>query len=254
MPGRSDKTGFTSDAPEERRASGVSLAAARSILERHAGRRGTEHWSAGESDREKDREIELLRQWADEVRAWLPHEQVRYWGHSAGAQEHDFKVVEDRFWKATKGGRFGFYPQWTGRAGGRLEGRCDATPYQYLTRLHTLNDWTRSLPGLGQVEALTRLEGLAVLDGALSLITSQPAFAHDPVQPEKEEIAAWLRVLSFQKIDAATWYSPGENLALFDVAPRNVIRSSGVFVPVDVIPVKPWGVLESILRDATRMS
>lgn len=118
-----------------------------------------------------------------------------------------------------------------------------ATPAQYLARLV----WLDALH-----PDLNRLEGFSLLDGHFSIITSQPWFAAR--NGTWAEIKHWLSDLGFRAVrddiydDPTRWYHPGQNLALFDVGESNVIYSEGRLIPIDIIPMRPQGLLRKTLE------
>lgn len=246
----------TSRDPEVRddRPARVSIAAAKGVIERNVGRSGTERWSAFDFDSAKNREIACLCAWADESGAWLSSPHLAFWEGGPGMGEHNVKEHDGRFWKATKNGRFGIYFDASARAQGdpvrQIQKKLSATPYQYLARLELSNEWSRSLPGLcpADFDDLTRLEGLVYLDEKFVFLTSQPCFPHDADQPDGVELASWLRSQYFLPVTEGIFYRPSDGLGLFDVKPANIIRSGGVLVPVDVIPIRLSGRLKSVIH------
>lgn len=252
MPGETDHP--LESAPAGRQSSGRNwIESATSALARDVGRSGTEHWAAFEIDSEKGREVACLRRWANESGAWLDSAKMIHWHGGLGLGEHDVKELGGRIWKATKDNRFGIYFAATGRATGdpvrQIQKLSTATPHQYLTRLALLNDWCRTLPGAAAVPEMTRMEGIAVLDGRFAIITSQCLYPHDEAQPSSTDLATWLMGFGFKSVTAGIFYRPADNLALFDVKPANIIRSAGVLRPVDVIPITPTGLLAAVLRE-----
>jgi hypothetical protein len=153
--------------------------------------------------------------------------------------------------KATKGPKFGFYPYYPEGMKGQPEDLLElksASPGQYLLRLQV---WDRIAPGLTVFEGFTRLEG------HLSIITSQRWFIGR--NATAGEIALGLGAQGFQPVVAATafddpsiWYHPGQNVALFDVSPSNIIWSDGELVPIDIVPVMPTGLMREVLGSAMR--
>lgn len=230
----------------------VTIANARRRLERVLGLSGTEHWAAFEIDSQKSREIACLRKWANECDAWLVEARLEDWKGGPGMGEHDLAKIGSRVWKATKEGRFGIWFGAHGRAMGdpvrQIKKLNSATPHQYLSRLALSNEWCRTLPGLTAFDELTRLEGVLTLDDEFSIITSQPCFPHDDDQPDEAELARWLGSQRFRSIAKGIWYRASDDLGLFDIKPSNIIRSGGVLVPVDVIAIRPTGLLGSVIK------
>ena len=149
--------------------------------------------------------------------------------------------------KATKGPKFGFWPQLDPRVVSiRLDeclGMRPATPGQYLQRLVLLDSLYSNL---------NCLQGFAILDGHFSIITSQPWYAAR--NATWAEIKRWLSSLGFIPVrsemydDSTRWYHPEQNLALFDVGESNVIHTEGELVPIDIIPMQPEGALLDFLQ------
>ncbi len=234
---------------------GIDLSAARGLLGRVLGRCGSEHWTALEFGSQRDREIACLEDWARDVGAWLEPKGRLLWDTSDKFGEHHLRFLNKRVFKATKRHensqtlRFGIYPFFSGRAQQNPAEQIhmgSGTPFQYLARLELLNDWCGPME---EVSALTRLEGFIRVNGEFSIITSQPRFVRDR-HLEEPEISAWLSGLGFRCVTAGTWYDPAQNLALFDVKPSNVILSQGRFIPIDLIPIQPSGVMKYVLAAA----
>jgi hypothetical protein len=226
------------------------LASAKSLLERVLGRRGEEHWGTADYDSCHVEEVTALEAWARESGCWLTSDEWLHWDSSLGMGEHHLHKRGDRVYKATKKVRFGVYPSCSGRATGDPVDQLKltrGTPHQYLMRLELLNRWSESLPGMTK-GPMNQMEGCAGIDGGFSIITSQPWFPHDAVQTTVEDIAAWMARNDFQMITAGIWYHRGRNLALFDVKPSNMIRSGGHIIPIDVIPIEPFGRMKTILE------
>lgn len=132
----------------------------------------------------------------------------------------------------------------------RFKRSCQQLPTSTSARLELSNAWSRSLPGLCEADfnELTRLEGLVYLDEKFVILTSQPCFPHDADQPDGVEIASWLRSQYFLPVTEGIFYRPSDGLGLFDVKPANIIRSGGVLVPVDVIPIRLSGRLKLVIH------
>jgi hypothetical protein len=220
------------------------LAAAKSVLERVLGRRGEEHWGSADYDSCHAAEVSTLEKWARDNGCWLTSDEWLLWDASLGMGEHHVHKRGDRVYKATKKVRFGVYPGCSGRATGDPVDQLKltrGTPHQYLMRLELLNRWSECLPGMTR-GPMNQMQGCA------GIITSQPWFPHDAVQTTLEDIAAWMAQRGFKMITAGIWYQPKRNLALFDVKPSNMIRSDGHIIPIDVIPIEPFGRMKTILE------
>jgi hypothetical protein len=180
----------------------VTLAAAKAAIEQDAGRSGKEHWAAFEYDSEKSREIECLKRWAYASGAWLEASDVGAWEGSLGMGEHDIKEVDNRMWKATKGGRFGIYLNCNGRAMAdpiRQLQKVSGTPHQYLSRLVLLNEWCHELEGLADLPELTRLEGVVTLDNDFPSSLRNPASLTTPINLMPTKFATGSAVWDFER-------------------------------------------------------
>jgi hypothetical protein len=240
---------FSKDRPCD---SNRRLTAAKSVLERVLGRRGEEYRSAADYDPCHTEEVAVLEKWSREAGLWLTSDEWLYWDASLGMGEHHVHKRGDRVFKATKNVRFGVYPSCSGRATGDPVDQLKltrGTPHQYLMRLELLNRWSDALPGMTK-GPMNRVEGCAGIDGGFSFITSQPWFPHDAVQTTVEDISAWMALHRFNRITAGIWYHRRKNLALFDVKPSNMIRSGGHIIPIDVIPIQPFGRMKQVLESA----
>jgi hypothetical protein len=149
--------------------------------------------------------------------------------------------------KATKGARFGYWPSF---ASDVVSTRLDeflvmrpATPVQYFARLILLD---------ALCPDLNHLEGFSQLDDHFSIVTSQLWYAAR--NATWAEIGRWLRDLGFRPVrddiydDPTRWYHAEQNLALFDVGESNVLYSDGQLVPIDIIPMRPHGLLRETLK------
>lgn len=245
---RTDLEGESAE-PESCSAEG-RLAAAKSVLERVLGRCGEEYWSAADYGEAQSRETIILEDWATKDGCWLESPEWGVWELSLGMGEHHVRQEQDRVFKATKKMRFGVYPSCSGRATGDPVDQLklgQGTPHQYLMRLDLLNRWSSTLEGMNGRQ-MNRLEGCMILDDQFSIITSQPWFPHDEVQTTVDDIAAWMAKHGFKMITAGIWHNARLNLALFDVKPSNMIRSGGHIIPIDVIPIEPFGRMKQILE------
>ncbi len=183
------------------------------------------------------RQKDDLRQWAGSLGLLLndsdlPSKLVR------GGQEHDLfhDVLTDRYFKVTRHGVFGFSPGIElALVSSSQEARrfhlWEASPLEYLERLHLQN---MLVPGLNSLEGI-----IDQLDGDMSIVTSQPRF--DIVPVTTQEIDDWFSTLGFEKITAAAYYRPEDNLGIFDAHDKNLVRAGDLLIPFDVIPCHPAG-------------
>jgi hypothetical protein len=241
-----DPTGFCE--------SSTLISRARAALIAAEGGCGTVHPRGGLPERSVRGQLEqvvLLENWARAERAWLSGPEMRLWARSDAMGEHDFQERDGRFWKATKLGRFGLMGACDGRATGNFGDQLRlvaAGPLDYLTRIELINGWTKEI-GVSSGN-FTRLEGVARLDGNISIITSQDYYHHDQVAATEYDVGEWLTNLGFRTATQGIWYEPLQDLALFDVKPSNFVKNAGTLIPVDVIPMKPNPVMRYVLSKA----
>jgi hypothetical protein len=164
--------------------------------------------------------------------------------------EHLILNLEDsertvvRVAKLTKGDFFGFLPicddasylpdQWFPLR--------SATPAQYLRRMALLNEL--------RPEMETCLEGFAVIDGKLRVVTSQLFI--EPMAASPKAIQAFLRERGFLPVNDSAWYHAGHGLALFDVRPANVLEHDGLLYPVDIMPLVPGARMKALIFEAMK--
>lgn len=158
-------------------------------------------------------------------------------------------VDREIVFKVTKGPKFGFHPYCPANlVSSRVEEWFEmrpATPAQYFARLELMEDLS---PGL------TGFEGFTHMDGVFGIVTSQTWFAGR--NATWKEITDWLAGMGFEPVrsDAwelpVRWYSPQLNIALFDVGESNIIWSDGKLVHIDIIPVRPVGLVRERVCEA----
>lgn len=149
--------------------------------------------------------------------------------------------------KATKGPKFGYWPHCPRNVvSSRVEELIEmrpATPAQYLQRLQV---WDEISPGMNHFLGFTRL------DGHFSIVTSQTWY--EARNATWREISELFRGLGFVPIrsdpyeDPTRWYQPEQNVAIFDVGESNIIYGDEVFLPIDIIPLRPKGYLRELLQ------
>ncbi len=179
-----------------------------------------------------------------------------------GGTEHDVCLVGDpvqELWRITKptanDGQhgYGFIP-----AAVPILHLGPATPLQYLTRLELLG---RLFPTLGY-----QLKGLMEWRGRIEIVTSQHFIPGKLLTDEAREdipkralrlIEHWFQRRGYQKLyldqvvgPSMAWYHAGENVAIFDAKPANLLIWEDALFPVDVIPVQPTGELLKKIRQA----
>lgn len=231
-----------------RRDGGPGFQAALDVLGGEGGTDQPEPWTPSGYSVIRDQQIRLLTDWATSKQLWNSIEDLGT--RNSGRMEHAVfggRKAGALAFKATKGAKFGFWPSFDSEV---VSTRLDealvmrpATPVQYLSRLILLETLC---PGIN------RFEGLAHLDGHFSIITSQSWYAAR--NATWAEISRWLRDLGFRPVrddiydDPTRWYHAEQNLALFDVGESNVLYSEGQIVPIDIIPMRPHGLLREALE------
>lgn len=92
------------------------------------------------------------------------------------------------------------------------------------------------------------LEGFAVIDGKLRLVTSQRFI--EPVAASPKAIQAFLLERGFLPVNDSAWYHPEQRIALFDVRPANVLEHDGLLYPVDIMPLVPCARMKALILEA----
>lgn len=131
-------------------------------------------------------------------------------------------------------------------AAGGLPDLVPALPLEYLERLLLCNQvFGDDL----------HLDGVALEEGELVILTSQPALIGEP--PTCEEIEAFFHRVWFQPLAGLPLGNPGalafyrdlDEVAAFDAHPGNFVKDhSGVILPIDLILVRADAALQSALR------
>jgi Serine/Threonine/Tyrosine Kinase found in polyvalent proteins len=164
--------------------------------------------------------------------------------------EHDILrvgVPVSRIAKITKGHRFGFYPHadptlvsgmvsdWFGLRPG--------TPLQYLRRMALTHEL---FPASDH-----RLEGFAILDGQFRIVISQRFV--DPVPASAKAIAEFFTESGFVRLLPEAWYRAADNVAIFDTGTTNVLEFAGRLFPIDIMPIRPAGIMLARIREALQV-
>ena len=151
-----------------------------------------------------------------------------------GGEEHRIATPGDcsRYWKATHPGRSGFTVVCGDETGGEPE-LTNALPLEYLERLRLQNKLFSDD---------VRLEGVALENNKLVIITSQETILGSPVTPA--EMTAFmtklwfapLRGLSLGRAGALAFYRDLDEVAAFDAHAGNFVKDgNGVVLPIDLI-------------------
>jgi len=179
---------------------------------------------------------------------WMPDSAMQ--GIERGRMEHDLIYVgtpPDRVIKLTRGQRYGFYPHadptlvsgmvsdWFGLRPG--------TPLQYLRRMALTHEL---FPALEH-----RLEGFALLDGQFRIVISQRFV--DPVPASARAIADFFTGAGFDQLLPEAWYRAADNVAIFDTGSTNVLEFAGRLFPIDIMPIRPSGIMLERIQEALRV-
>jgi hypothetical protein len=165
-----------------------------------------------------------------------------------GGKEHRVWLDESRqfYFKATYPNRFGFSVI-AGPA--ELPALVAATPLEYFERLLLQN----TLFG-DQI----RLEGIAIEQTGVIVVTSQPNITGQSVT--QEEIFEFMRGLWFQLLlglplgnpGALAFYRDLDEIAVFNAHAGNFVKdTNGVVLPIDLILLRADQSLQAALADAT---
>ncbi|MFZ2277337.1 MAG: hypothetical protein WAW39_06035 [Prosthecobacter sp.] len=231
-----------------RRGSGPGFQAALDVLGGEGGTDQPEPWTPAGFAVIRDQQIRILSDWATSHDLWISVEDLG--PRNSGRMEHAVfgtRMAGKHAFKATKGAKFGFWPS---VAKDVVSTRLDehlvmrpATPAQYFSRLILLDSLQPDI---------NRLQGFSQLEGHFSIITSQ--FWYAARNATWVEISRWLRDLGFRPVrddiydDPTRWYHAEQNLALFDVGESNILYSDGQLVPINIIPIRPHGLLRETLE------
>jgi len=217
------------------------LVTALTHLKRSLGRVSDASWKAHSSSQEA-----CLREWAEGLGLLLDAEALSPMLRRGG-MEHDVIATDDRYYKSTRHNIFGLTPGIelalvSSSEDARRFHLWQASPYQYLERLHLQN--TNLVPGLNRLEGI-----LAQGDTHLAIVTSQPRF--QILQVTVAEIDAWFAGRGFGRITDSAYYRAEDNLGVFDAHEKNLVRAapdSDTLIPFDVIPCHPEGGFLQFIR------
>lgn len=158
----------------------------------------------------------------------------------AGGEHDVWKRDDGRYGKATHADRFGLHPDidWKQDANGAytlMDFHADrGTPAEYLERLEI----AREVFGDS-----VRLEGIAIVDGQMRIVTSQKAILGE--HPDfQTEIIPWMAARGFQYLGTPGYsyefYNPHLNVLVMDARPANLKRSENRdLVPIDLMLSRP---------------
>lgn len=164
--------------------------------------------------------------------------------------EHDILRVGNpvrRIVKITNGQKFGFTPYCdpmlvSGMVSDWFSLRA-ATPLQYLRRMALTHEL---FPALEH-----RLEGFVILDGRFHIVISQRFI--EPVSASPEAIEGFFVSAGFEQLLPEAWYRAVDNVAIFDTGTTNILEFAGRLFPIDIVPLRPRGVMLKRIREALRV-
>ncbi len=168
-----------------------------------------------------------LEQWAKASDRWFDWDTITA-GAKPGGIEHLVKPepAQGLVVKTTIPPVFGRYPA-LNRDG--IPYLAEATPLEYLDRLHRQNEWFND--GIKVLGATAKKEGFP------SFVTSQPLIKGAP--PTVEQLTHDMAASGYERVPGQwLFYNRHSREAIFDARPANFVWSRGRAVPIDAIPVK----------------
>ena len=164
-----------------------------------------------------------------------------------GGEEHRIATPGDRsrYWKATHPGRCGFSVV-VGEETGHLPELTNALPLEYLERMLLQNRLFADD---------VRLEGIALENEQLVIVTSQPALLGEVIT--LDEILTFMSRLWFQPLRGLSLGRPGalafyrdlDEVAAFDAHPGNFVKDeNGVVLPIDLVLLRASDELQKAFK------
>jgi len=211
--------------------------------------RGSEPESAGFArEIRTDREAQSLVEWADERGVLARRSQPPPEDDLTGG-EHLVELNEEEglVFKVTKPGKFGYgvdremiRPKKRQEPPRITVGLADATPDEYLTRLHLQNS---------EFGDEIRVLGVAGYPQGASVLTAQPFYRGE--RTEQPIIDAWFSARGWMPVmdKEGGFYHPDKDLLILDALPRNVLTlEDGQLMPFDVVIVRPTDEVRGSLK------
>lgn len=228
------------------RRAGVAFSDAEAVISGGCGDDGEGDWTFDAYCQRRDREVASLLPWIEAHDLWI--EPRTLGGARKAGMEHLILPLQDsegtvrRVVKLTKGDSFGLLPisDDASYSPDNWFPPRPATPAQYFQRMALLDEL--------RPEMETCLEGFAVIDGKLRLVTSQRFI--EPVAASPKAIQAFLLERGFLPVNDSAWFHAGHRLALFDVRPANVLEHDGLLYPVDIMPLVPCARMKALILEA----
>ena len=118
-----------------------------------------------------------------------------------------------------------------------------APPLQYLLRMALTDEL---FPALEH-----RLEGFATREGEFRIVISQRFI--DPVAASPGAIADFFTGAGYERLLPEAWYREADNVAIFDAGTTNILEFAGRLFPIDILPIRPAGLMRERIREALRV-
>lgn len=96
-----------------------------------------------------------------------------------------------------------------------------------------------------------RLEGFALVEEQFRIVISQRFV--DPVPASAEAIADFFNGAGFDQLLPEAWYRAADNVAIFDTGTTNVLEFAGRLFPIDIMPIRPSGIMLERIWEALRV-
>ena len=90
-----------------------------------------------------------------------------------------------------------------------------------------------------------------MLDGQFRIVISQ-SFV-DPVPATAKAIADFFTGAGFERLLSEAWHRAADNVAIFDTGTTNVLEFAGRLFPIDIMPIRPAGIMLERILEALRV-
>ncbi len=88
-------------------------------------------------------------------------------------------------------------------------------------------------------------------EGQFRIVISQRFV--DPVAASPKAIADFFTGAGFERLLPESWYRAADNVAIFDTGTTNILEFAGRLFPIDILPVRPGGILLERIHEALRI-